>query len=46
MCKGLIDSDIGHEEYTLVINEEKNYFRLKKATEQKTISYVVLNGQD
>ena len=29
LSKSLIDSDINHEEFTLVINNEQNYYRLK-----------------
>ena len=30
ISKALIDSDISHEEYTTIINEEKKYRRLKE----------------
>ena len=33
--KVLIDSGISHEEFTLVINEEQNYFRLKESIRSK-----------
>ena len=33
--KVLIDRNISHGELNLVINEEQNYFRLKKRTRQK-----------
>ena len=31
--KALIDSDISHDAFPLVVNEEQNNFRLKKASE-------------
>ena len=31
----IIDSDISHDEFTLVINEEQNYFRLKESKRAK-----------
>ena len=33
--KALIDSDISHEEFTLVINVEPNYLRLKRKKKRK-----------
>ena len=30
ISESLIDSDISQDEFTLVINEEQNYFRLKE----------------
>ena len=36
----MIDSGIGHKEFTLIINEEKSYISLKKASEQKTVNQV------
>ena len=33
--KAQIDSDISHEEFTLVINEEKKYLRLKESIRTK-----------
>ena len=38
ISKALIDSGIGHKEFTLIINEEKGYISLKKASEQKTVN--------
>ena len=46
ISKAPIDFDISHDEFTLVINEEENYLRLKKASEQKTVSWVILKGID
>ena len=31
ISKALIGSDISHEEFILLINEEENYFRLKES---------------
>lgn len=31
----LIDSDVSHEEFTLVINKEQNYFRIKESIRAK-----------
>lgn len=36
--KAMINSNISHEEFTLVVNEEKNYFRLKESIREKMIS--------
>ena len=33
--KGLIDSDISHDEFKLVINEEQNYFMLREIIRAK-----------
>ena len=33
--KELIDSDISHEEFTLVINEEQSYLKLKQSIRTK-----------
>lgn len=30
ISKALIDSEVGHEDYTTIINEEEKYRRLKK----------------
>ena len=46
MSEEIIDSNISHEELTLVINEDQNYFRLKKASEQKGMSSVIMNVID
>ena len=36
ISKGLVDSDISHDDVTVVINEEKNnYVRLKKSIRAK-----------
>ena len=32
MSKALIDSDISHEEFQIMINNKQNYFRLTKST--------------
>ena len=42
ISKVFMDSKISHYEFTLVINEEQNYFR----SEQKIISWVILNWTD
>ena len=36
--KAMINSNISHEEFTLVVNEEQNYFRLKESIREKMIS--------
>ena len=33
----MIDSDISHEEFTVVINKEQNYFRLKESLKAKEV---------
>ena len=38
ISKALIDSDISYDEFTLVINEEQNYFRLKRNIRAKVES--------
>ena len=35
LSKALINSDVSHEEFTLVINEEPNYLRLKESIKTK-----------
>ena len=42
ISKALIDSDISHKEFTLVINEEQNYFGLKESMKAKEnqLSYI------
>ena len=35
ISKALVGSDIFHEEFKLVINEEKDYFRLKESIKAK-----------
>ena len=35
ISKALIDSDINHDVFTLVINEEQNYFRLEESIRPK-----------
>ena len=40
----MIDSDVNYDESALVINKEQNYFMMKKASEQKTISWIILKG--
>ena len=35
ISNALINSDISHEEFILVINEEQNHFRLKKSVKAK-----------
>ena len=33
--KGLIEFEVSHDEFTLVINEDQNYFRLKESIRPK-----------
>lgn len=35
LSKGLIEFDVSHDEFTLVINEGQNYFRLKESIKPK-----------
>ena len=35
MSKALMDSDMSHEEFTLVINEKQNFLRLKESIKRK-----------
>ena len=35
ISKALIDPDLSHEEFILVINKEQNYFRLKESIRAK-----------
>ena len=44
--KGLIVSDISHEEFTLIINEGQIYLRLKKISVEKAITSVILSKTD
>ena len=35
MSKALMDSDMSHEKFTLVINEKQNFLRLKESIKRK-----------